>query len=77
MYCEIPPYRNFSTKDLKATCKKGRGWASRCKKAIQFAVQMGLVWKISREVMNPDSPFFSDAITSLIQEIAGDEVYLD
>jgi hypothetical protein len=29
MYVVVPPYRNYSVKQLVQSCKKGRGWQSR------------------------------------------------
>jgi hypothetical protein len=68
MYYNVPPIRNYSTKSLKKSYRKGRGWVSKCKKAIKIANKKGLIWKISKDVLNPKSEFYDKSITELVQE---------
>lgn len=68
LYVEIPPIRNYSTKPIKKMCKRGRGWESRCKRALNMAINKGLTWKISRSVFDRRTPFASESIISFMKE---------
>ena len=68
MYIIVPPYRNYSTKQMKSVCKKGRGWPSRCKKAIRMATKKGLHWRITRDIINQDSSYYTPAILETIKK---------
>lgn len=81
MYVDIPPIRNYSTKHIKKMCKRGRGWASRCKRALSIASNKGLSWKISRSVFDPQTPFVSESIIDFMSKRnmlnLGEDMYLD
>lgn len=65
---EIPPVRNYSTKGIKKMCKRGRGWPSRCRRAIGVALSKDLPWKISGAVFNSNSPFYSENIVEFLSK---------
>ena len=81
MYVEIPPIRNYSIKPIKRMCKRGRGWPSRCKRALSIASNKGLSWKISRSVFDSRTPFLSQSIIEFMKKKnmynLGEDVYLD
>lgn len=69
LWVRVPPVRNWSTKDVKDYCKKGRGCSSRCNKLIQIATKKGLDWKISREVVrDPDSRYYLPGLSETIDD---------
>lgn len=68
MYMIIPPIRNYSTKEVKDLCKNGRGWSSKCIRAIKFATQRGLVWKVTRDIANEGSVYHSPSIIKIIKK---------
>ena len=76
MWVRFPPLRNYSTKEFKSACKRGRGWSSRCKRAVSIARSALLDWGMNRIVADPRSPYYSPA---LIGEIGADAdaVYFD
>lgn len=81
LYVEIPPVRNYSTKQIKVTCKRGRGWASRCRRALTIALNKGLSWKISRSVFDESTPFASPSIIDFLTKRnitnLNEDMYLD
>lgn len=70
LYVEIPPYRNYSTKLLKNFCKRGRGWTSRCKKAIKMANKRGLKWRITPKIRDSKSHYYSQNVYDMIEKYA-------
>jgi len=81
MYIVVPPYRNYSTKSIVRACKKGRGWPSRCKRAISLATKKGLDWRITRDIAIPESPYYEDTIVTAITDDANikdmDTIYME
>ncbi len=69
LWVRVPPVRNWSTKDVKDHCKRGRGCSSRCNKLIRIATRKGLDWKISRDVVrDPDSRYYLPGLSEAIDD---------
>ena len=66
MHMDIPPIRNFSTKELKGSTKRGRGWISRCKRAIALAEEKRLDWQINAIIQDAGSPYYAPALVEYI-----------
>jgi hypothetical protein len=62
----IPPYRNFSTKNIKNDTENGRGWISRSSRAITSAIQMGLQFRILVDTVDIESKFYAKRLADLI-----------
>ena len=69
LYFIVPPFRNYSAKELKNTCKKGRGWVNKCKIAIQLANKRGLKLRVSRELTDPKSKYFNEEVKHKLEEL--------
>lgn len=67
VYFIIPPYTNYSSKDIKIDCRKGRGWVSRCKKAIKTAIRKGLHWRVTKDIADSNSPYHAPQIIETIK----------
>jgi hypothetical protein len=72
MYVVIPPYRNYSTKRIKQQCKRGRGWASRCKKVVTMAVSKGLEFKISKCILDKKSPYYAPGVADMLNKFTSE-----
>jgi hypothetical protein len=68
MTIAIPPFRNYSAKEMKKTCKAAKGWTSRLKKTVAMATFKGLTWKISRSMLDPDSIYYCKEAAELIKD---------
>lgn len=68
LYLELPPYRNYSSSEIILECEAGRGWLSRCSKAIEIAIHNGLEFKVSSQMMTEKSPYYSDKIKGRIEK---------
>ena len=68
-FMTLPPLRNFSSSEIIHQCRTGRGWNSRCQRAIQIAHAKALPFYVSREVFQQDSDFYSDAIVEQIRKL--------
>ncbi len=67
MHVDIPPIRNFSTKELKWNTKRGRGWISRCKRAITLAEERRLDWRINAIIQDSQSPYYAPTLVEYIE----------
>jgi hypothetical protein len=67
-YILIPPIRNYSSKDIKKQCKTGRGWASRCIKTLEIALQRGLQFRICKDVFDSESKYYTKEIVKIIED---------
>lgn len=65
-FMTLPPVRNFSSVDIKKQCGQGRGWISRCVKAIQIAFDRRIPFCISRSIFDSTSNFYSETIEQLL-----------
>lgn len=64
MWVELPPYRNYSTQHVKQVCRMGRGWFSRCTRAIEFARDKGLRWGVSDIMLEKNSPYYMESLSN-------------
>jgi hypothetical protein len=69
-YIIVPPYRNYHYDDIIQECRTGRGWNSRCEKALHFVFSMGLEFKIDRHVLDSNSNYFDPSIYQLVHRYA-------
>lgn len=67
-YLIIPPYRNYSSKEIKNQGRNGRGWQSRCEKTLEIAIERGLEFKISSEVFDSNSKYYAKNIAEIIEK---------
>ncbi len=62
----LPPYRNFTADSLKTQCKIPRGWKLKCEKALEISLKLRLTFKISRDLLDPDSSLYSPGVSRLL-----------
>lgn len=67
----LPPFRNFTSQEIIVYCRVGRGWSSRCQRAIQMAHSKALPFYVSRDVFTKQSDFYSEQICQQIQSVCG------
>lgn len=67
-WLRIPPIRNYSSKTIKSMISEKRGWKSKCHAGIVIAHWMGLEWKVSKNIKNEESSYYSVKIQRLISE---------
>lgn len=65
-YLVVPPYRNYSSSEIKKEGKNKRGWQSKCKRSLEMAIERGLEFRISREALDEKSRYFAKDINSLL-----------
>lgn len=66
-YVIVPPFRNYSSVEIKKQCKTGRGWQNRCSKALSIAFNNGLDFKIAREIFDPSSDYYTKELVEAIK----------
>jgi hypothetical protein len=71
-YMILPPYRNYSSKDIKKICKSGRGWASRCTKTLELAMTRDLEFRISKDIFDENSKYYTESIVKTLNEYMDD-----
>jgi hypothetical protein len=85
-YLIIPPYRNYSSSEIKLEGRNRRGWQSKCKKTLEIAIERGTIqlflilciilhikgleFRISEEAFDEKSKYFAKDITNLISNYA-------
>ena len=45
------------------------GWENKCKAAIKIAIEKGLNWKISKDLMNSDSDYYVSSIYDIVKKL--------
>jgi len=73
-FMTLPPFRNFTSQEIILQCRTGRGWNSRCQKAIQIAHSKSLPFYVSRDVFDKSSEFYSEQIEEQVKKICGKKI---